>query len=180
MNMIRLLPAALFLALAACGQAAAPNTAEAQTAQTATPGAPTVADQTAILRAVGLTAGRDGKVENECGDRVTPQFVPAEMGGAVGTAILFVMVGGESMASCYGDGPGLWLMKREGATWRSVYDSRGGYLAILPTQHNGVHDIAFAGPGFDHPLYTWNGMTFVAADRGIADAQMENATILPQ
>jgi hypothetical protein len=165
--------------VAACGQPVS-NTADAQPAASGqTTGVATTADQAAILRVMNLTADRNGKVENECGDRVTPQFLPAEMGGAVGTAVLFVMVGGDSMASCYGDGPGLWLMKREGAAWRSVYDSRGGYLAILPTQHNGVHDIAFAGPGFDHPLFSWNGTEFAPANRSVADAQMENATLLP-
>ncbi len=169
---------ALAFIVAACGQPAS-NTADAQPAAQTT-GAATAADQAAILRAMSLTADGNGKVENECGDRVTPQFVPADMGGAVGTAVLFVMVGGGSSLTCYGDGPGLWLMKREGDAWRSVYSSRGGYLAILPTQHNGVHDIAFAGPGFEYPVSTWNGTTFVSAGRSIADAQLENATILPQ
>ena len=47
-------------------------------------------------------------------------------------------------------------------------------MAILPTR-----DIAFAGPGFQHPLFTWNGTEFVNANRSVSDAQTANATTLP-
>ena len=173
----------LLLALAACGQAAAPDDAGAQTAtsgQAATPAAElSAADRAAILRSMNLSADARGMVENECGERVAPQIQQVDLGGAVGQAALLAMGGGPNYASCYGDGPGLTLLMREGATWRAIYNSRGGFLAVMPTQTRGVRDIAFAGPGFEHPLHRWDGAEYIPAGRSVADAAMENATVLP-
>ncbi len=167
---------ACLLGLASCGQSAAPGGTGAQTQAV---GALTDADRAAILLSQNLSADASGQVENDCGERVTPQFLPAEVGGAVGSATLLAMSGGPNYASCYGDGPGLTLLKREGAAWRAIYSSRGGYLAILPSQTNGVRDIAFAGPGFEHPLHVWNGNVYVHSGRSVADAAMADATTLP-
>lgn len=169
--------AACLFGLAACGQGATPSGAGAQTQAAA--GALTDSDRAAILLSQNLSADASGQVENECGERVTPQFLPAELGGAVGAATLLAMSGGPNSASCYGDGPGLTLLKHEGAAWRAIYSSRGGFLAILPSQTNGVRDIAFAGPGFEHPLHIWNGTEYAPAGRSVADAAMGSATILP-
>jgi hypothetical protein len=152
--------------------------AQAEPATAATPGA-SPADRASILRSMKISSDARGQVENECGERVTPRFRPAEMGGAVGTAVLLVIEGGPNTASCYGDGPALLLLKREGAGWREIYSSRGGYLAILKTMHGGVRDIAFAGPGFQHPLWTWSGTKFAPANGTVGDAQTADATILP-
>ncbi|OQW60613.1 MAG: hypothetical protein A4S17_10010 [Proteobacteria bacterium HN_bin10] len=179
MRIIRTLSASLFLAIAACGQAAAPSEAGAQTAAPASTEL-SAADRTAILASQNLRADARGLVENECGDRVEPQILQVDLGGDVGRAALLAMGGGPSMASCYGDGPGLTLLKREGANWRAIYSSRGGFMAIMPTRTRGVADIAFAGPGFDYPLHVWNGTTYVRADRSVGDAQLEGATFLPQ
>jgi hypothetical protein len=166
------------LALQAYGQLAVTGAAQAQSRTAATPGA-SPADRTSILRSMKIVADSRGQVENDCGERVTPRFQSADMGGAVGTAVLFVMEGGPNTASCYGDGPGLILLKREGAGWREIYSSRGGYMAILKTMHGGVRDIAFAGPGFQHPLWTWNGARFAPSKSTVSDAQTSSATILP-
>lgn len=170
-----LLAASLFLA--ACGQAAAPSAADAQT-QSA--GAFTDADRNAILTAIGLRAANaQGQVMNECGELVTPQYLPAELGGDAGTAMLFAIGGGPNMASCYGDGSLLHLMVRDGAGWRDVYSDRGGMLIILPTSTRGVHDIADGGPGFSFPVLQWNGRAYAPANREIGDAQLDGATFLP-
>lgn len=168
-----------FLALAASGQAAAPGNADAQAPPTAAAAELSAADRASILRSQNLTADAGGMVENECGDKVAPQFLPADMGGADGTATLLAMGGGPNSATCYGDGPGLTLMMRDGANWRAIYSSRGGFMAIMPSQTRGVRDIAFAGPGFEHPLHTWNGTAFAPSGRSVADAAMANATFLP-
>ena len=117
MRLFKSILAASVFALVACGQPAATSEAEAQTASTAATEV-SAADRTAILRAAQLTADARGMVENECGEKVTPQLTPVDLGGAVGTAVLLAMSGGPNYASCYGDGPGLTMFKREGATWR--------------------------------------------------------------
>lgn len=175
--MRRLFAASLFLAIAACGQAAAPDAADAQTQNAS---AFTDADRAAILAAIGLSAANaQGQVMNECGELVTPQYLPAELGGDAGTAMLFAIGGGPNMASCYGDGSLLHLMVRDGAGWRDVYSDRGGMLIILPTSTQGVHDIADGGPGFSFPLWQWNGRVYAAANREIADSELNGATFLP-
>lgn len=166
----------LLLAIAACGQPAAPIDAEAQTVAAADLSA---ADHAAILQSQNLRADARGMVENECGERVEPQFRTVDLGGDVGIAALLAMSGGPNSATCYGDGPGLTLLKREGAAWRAIYSSRGGFLAVMSSRTRGVADIAFAGPGFEYPLWTWNGTAYVSANRSIGDTQIANATILP-
>ena len=131
--------AILVLAAVACGQPAATvSEAQAQPTTAAAPAAISAADRTAILRMLNLTANARGQVRNECDDMVTPQFITVELGGAVGTAVLFAIGGGPSMAGCYGDGPGLTLFKREGAAFRPM--DLGKFLADLAWwgQHHGV------------------------------------------
>lgn len=168
--------AALILAaIAACD---APVVAPVVTAESQ---AFTDADQAAILTTLQLSADAQGQVMNECGDRVTPQFLPAELGGHVGTAILFAIGGGPTMAACYGDGPDLHLLMRQAAGWREIYSARGRVLIILKTSTGGVRDIADGGPGFSFPVWTWNGSSYAPADREISDAELEKleATYLP-
>jgi len=139
------------------------------------------ADRTAILGALRLSANAKGQVMNECGERVTPQFLPAELGGRVGTAVLFAMSGGPKLASCYGDGPQLHLLMHEAAGWREIYAARGRMLIILPTSTGGVRDIGDGGPGFSFPVWTWNGTRYAPAGRDISDADLSKlkATYLP-
>jgi hypothetical protein len=162
----------LVVLLAACGE----NAAQAPSAA-----AVTDADRVAILGALGLTANADGRVVNECGELSTPQFLPAELGGSVGTATLFAMSGGPNTASCYGDGPDLHLFRRDGASWREIYSARGRMLIILPTDTGGVRDLGDGGPGFSFPVWVWNGSEYAPANREISDDELPgaNVTYLP-
>ena len=136
-------------------------------------------DRTSVLKALELTPDAKGLVLNECGDRIMPQLLPVDIGKGVGTAVLVVMTGGPSLASCYGDGPGLTLMRQVDGGWKQIYSSRGGFLAIMKDTHNGAQDLVFAGPGLSHPLFTWNGTTYVQAGREMPDERLEGTTILP-
>jgi hypothetical protein len=120
-------------------------------------------------------------VVNECGELSTPQFLPADLGGSVGTATLFAISGGPKTAACYGDGPDLHLMTRSGAGWREIYSARGRMLIILPTSTAGVRDIADGGPGLTFPVWVWNGMRYAGARRTISDAELSkiDAKYLP-
>jgi hypothetical protein len=141
----------------------------------------TDADRAAILVALGLSAEADGRVVNECGDPVVPSFLPAELGGSVGTATLFAIGGGPTMASCYGDGPAIHLFMQDGAAWRQIYSARGRMLIILKSATGGVRDIADGGPGFSFPVWSWDGTRYAPAGREIADAELESqeAAYLP-
>lgn len=170
MHVLLVVSSTIFLAFAACGPQAA---SDASTL--------TDADRGAILSALHLSADPQGQVLNECGELSMPQFLPAELGGPVGTATLFALSGGPTTAGCYGDGPDLHLLMRDGTAWREIYSARGRMLIILPTSTDGVRDIADGGPGFSFPVWTWNGTEYAPAGREISDAELSttNATYLP-
>ncbi len=191
MRSIHMISAALVFALAACSQAEDP---ESQTeATTASQTAPQVApqatpqippqaggvDASALLAALSLAPDAQGQVENECGEKVTPSILAAELGGAVGTAQLVVIGGGPNTAACYGDGPDLHLMRRDGASHREIYSARGRVLVILPSSHDGVRDLADGGPGSSFPVWEWNGSAYADAGRAIADSELGDAVFLP-
>lgn len=168
----------LIVALAACGQAAAPADADAQTAATTASADLTAADRTAILTAMNLSANAQGLVQNECGDMVTPQFFVIDLGAGVGRAAAFMIGGGASIASCYGDGPLTVLYRNTGGSWREIYQQRGGSPAILPAQHNGGNDLAAGGPGFSFPVWQWNGAEYTPANREVPDSALSDARFI--
>lgn len=178
MRKISLALAAPALALAACGQPA-PTSANAQTSTTATRAA-APADNTALLAALHLRADASGQVTNACNEKVTPQVVAVDLGGAVGEAQLVIVPGGPNSASCYGDGPGdMHVLRRTGASVSEIYALQGAFLAVLTTSHNGVRDVASAGPGSSHPVSQWNGSAYVEHGE-IADAAMGAAQLYPE
>jgi hypothetical protein len=180
MRIFKAISVSVFFALAACGQAAAPSDADAQTADAATTasGDLTAADRTAILTALSLRANAQGLVENECGDMVTPQFFPVDLGASVGRAVAFMIGGGESIASCYGDGPLTVIYRNTGGAWREIYQQRGGTPAILSAQHNGGNDLAAGGPGFSFPVWQWNGNEYAFANRDVPDSALSDARFI--
>jgi hypothetical protein len=180
MHLFKAISISLFFALAACGQAAAPSAADAQTsAATAASGEVTEAEKTAILAALQTRANAQGQVENECGEMVTPQFQVADVGAGVGRAVVYAIGGGPNMASCYGDGPLVLLMRNDGGAWGQIYQVRAGSIIILPTQHSGGNDLARGGPGFSFPVSQWNGSVYVNANRDVADSALGDARFLP-
>jgi hypothetical protein len=184
MRIAQIISASAIFALAACGQAAAPSSADAQpSAQTSTAATSsteaTAAERTAILTALHLSADARGLVMNECNDTVTPSYIPADIG--LGRTILFAMGGGPNGGyTCYGDGPDLHLMRADGAAWREVWANRGGYMVILPTTHNGAHDLLYGGPGMSHPWDRWDGSRYAPGGDMAESAMPADAVMLPQ
>jgi hypothetical protein len=174
-----LLAAFAILALVACGQAAAPSEADAQTGPAVATGDVTAAERTAILAALQLRANAQGQVQNECGDLVTPEYRPLDLGSGVGRAVAFIIGGGPSAAACYGDGPLIVVYRNTGGAWREIYQLRGGMMIILSTQHNSANDVANGGPGFSFPVMVWNGATYTHANREVGDSAMGDARFVP-
>jgi hypothetical protein len=178
MRLIKAISISVFFALAACGQAAAPSNADAQTGGAAASAEATDAEKAAIFAALNMRPNAQGQVENECGDMVTPQFIVTDFGSDVGRAISFVIGGGASIASCYGDGPLIVVYRNTGGAWREIYTQRGGMPAILSTQHNGGNDIAAGGPGFSFPVWEWNGNEYTPANREVPDSALSDARFI--
>lgn len=179
MRLIQTITASALFALAACGQAAAPTEAEAQTGASAAAGEVSSADRNAILAVLQLSANAQGRVQNECGDLVTPEFRPLDLGAGVGRAVAFIIGGGPSAAACYGDGPLIVVYRNAGDAWREIYQLRGGVMIILSTQHGGANDIASGGPGFSFPVMEWNGAAYASANREVSDAATADAQFVP-
>jgi hypothetical protein len=180
MRFVHALSATLFFALAACGQAAAPSEADAQTAgATALSSNVTAAERTAIIAALSLRANPQGQVENECGELVTPQFTVADIGSGPGRVVAFTIGGGPNMLTCYGDGALTTFMRQHNGAWGTIWEGRPGGAIILSTQHNNGNDIATGGPGFSFPVSQWNGTTYVNANRTVADSQLSDARFIP-
>jgi hypothetical protein len=177
---------AVVLIVPACGggsdQPSAESTAAADAPAAATQvssGQVAEADRAAILTTLKLSADANGQVLNECGDRITPQLLGVDVGEAVGPAVLVVMTGGPSLASCYGDGPGLTLLRRDATVWKQIYSSRGGSLVVMKESHNGARDLVFGGPGLSHPAFEWTGSSYEPAGREVSDDGLGGATFLP-
>jgi hypothetical protein len=174
-----LLTALAAVVLVACGQAAAPNEADAQTGAAVATGDITTAERTAILAQLQLRANVQGQVPNECGDLVSPEFRPLDLGPSVGRAVAFIIGGGPSAAACYGDGPLIVVYRNTGGAWREIYMLRGGMMIILSTQHRGASDVANGGPGFSFPVMEWNGNTYVSVNREVGDSALGDARFVP-
>lgn len=159
------------------GQASGSVTATAASAANAA--AISAADRAAILKASSLTADAQGRVQNDCGELVTPQFLTPDLGAKVGPAVLLVMTGGPKQPTCYGDGPGLTLLRNAAGKWQEIYSSRGGMLVVMKDMHGGAPDIAHGGPGLSHPVFEWNGTAYQSTKREVRDDSIGDVTILP-
>jgi len=180
MRLVQAISASLFFALAACGQAAAPSEADAQTAGAAAQsGEATAAERTAILAALQMSANAQGQVVNACEERVTPQFTVADIGSGPGRVIAFTIGGGPNMLTCYGDGSLTIFMRNHNGAWSEIWQGRPGGAIVLSTQHNNGNDIATGGPGFSFPVSHWNGTTYVDANRTVSDSQLGDARFIP-
>lgn len=179
MRLVHAVSASLLFALAACGQAAAPSEADAQTAGAAQTGDVTGAERNAIIAALQLRADGQGRVENECGERVTPQFQVADIGPGPGRVVAFTIGGGPNQLTCYGDGALTILMRQNNGAWGAIWQGQPGGAIVLSTQHNNGNDIATGGPGFSFPVSQWNGTTYVDANRTVADSALGDARFIP-
>ena len=155
---------------AAAQAGAAPQTADDIGAPASASAPLTDAQLAVVYKVLGFMPAPGGQVMNDCGEAITPGVYAAELGGEIGRAYLIVMTGGPNTATCYGDGPAFWLVKTEGDSFRLIFQDRY-YFAIMPTEHNGVKDIAVGGPGFEFPVYAWNGTEYVFS-RNIKDTEM--------
>lgn len=155
------LAAILLLSLTACGQsetrAAAATPAAAQPAN---PNSLSATQLVAAAKSIGIPLRSGGQVMNACGTSVTPKAYRAKVGGAAAPAWLYAVSGGSIKDSCYGKAEAaVWLLKESGTSFRILVNGFGR-LALLPTEHDGVKDVAIGGPGLEASVYAWTGKAY--------------------
>jgi hypothetical protein len=167
------LVAILLLAVAGCGQG--DQSADSAGAQ---PGPPvdhlSDAQLAAAYNVIRVKSAAGGKVMNDCGEAVAPGIHHADLGGAVGRAWLVMVGGGPTTAGCYGNaGDAFWLLQSKGDSFRVILEGSGS-ISVLTTEHNGVKDVAIGGPGFQFPVFVWNGNGY-KHQGSISDSKMPPA-----
>jgi hypothetical protein len=138
------------------------------------------ADRRKLLAEAGYEADSSGKVENACGDQVSPKLAPADIGGSVGVAQVLLIPNGAGTADCY-EGPGdLYLMRRSGSGFEIVFADFGRIVVLNTAGPDGVRDIALAESGRDTtPVFRYSRGSYVAAGRDITRSESARAAALP-
>jgi hypothetical protein len=137
------------------------------------------ADRRALVAEAGYEADASGKVENICGELVSPEFAPADIGGPVGVAELLIIPNGPNSADCYGDGPGdMYLMRRSGAGFHIVFADSARMAVLASTGADGVRDIALSRDG-SYPVYRWDGDDYVSAGRNASRREYDASPAVP-
>jgi hypothetical protein len=163
---------ALLLALAGCnaGESNSDGSTPNVAGQPGTGDISAPSERAAIFTTLELASVGSNQVINACDEAITPALYSVQLGGAVGTAVLVVLSGGDNNPSCYGmTGMEITLLKASDVGYKTLLSTQG-QLGVLTTATNGVLDIAIGGPGFEFPVYSWNGATFERAGT-IADTE---------
>lgn len=127
------------------------------------------ADRRTLIAETGYEADDSGQVENVCGDKVSPDFAPADIGGPVGVAALVVIPNGAT-ADCYDEPGDMYLMRRTAAGFHIVFADSAHLAVLASTGTDGVHDIAL-NRGGSYPVYRWDGDDYVSAGRNISRSE---------
>ena len=89
-----------------------------------------------------------------------------------GAEEVFVLMDGLLFGNT-GEGVALFVKNSQQAYEHQV-EVAGGIAVILDTPTNGYPDLVIAGPGFEFPLYKWNGKSYTHT-RNISDDDLQNA-----
>ena len=128
-------------------------------------------ERDAAIAAVGLPPAPEGGVINACDEATMPDVYPAELGGDVGRALLVVVGGGPTTLTCYGmSGMKFFLLARDSTGWKTIFEGQGHFV-VMESEHLGVKDVAVGGPGFEFPVFEWNGSKYVFA-RTVSDGEL--------
>jgi hypothetical protein len=112
----------------------------------------------AAFQTAGIQASGIDKAVDDCGGPVKPALDRVALGGLVGNALKIEI----ASRNCYDRlGKRIWLLKQEGRSFKVIFDERTLGVQILPTKHNNVADIKLSMPGYDQPIWAWDGARYV-------------------
>lgn len=131
----------------------------------------TTAEKNAIFRMLELKVAADKKGFRMDGFDVGAQAYPVDL-NKDGVEEVFVIMDGLLFGNT-GQGVALF-MKNSARGYEQQEEVAGGIAVILGTRSNGYPELVIAGPGFEFPLYRWNGKSYSYA-RNISDDDLQNA-----
>jgi len=87
-----------------------------------------------------------------------------------GVEEVFVFYGNSFTSGNTGSSVMLFMRDVHG-DWHSCLDNQGATVNVLPSGTNGYNDLAIGVPGFQYPVFGWNGSNYVRI-RNITEAQL--------
>lgn len=131
----------------------------------------TPAEKNTLFRKLGLQVSADKKGFRMDGFDVGAKAYPVDL-NKDGTEEVFVIMDGLLFGNT-GQGVALFMKNSTGA-YEHQEEVAGGIAVVLDTQSHGYPELVIAGPGFEFPLYRWNGKSYVYV-RNISDDELQNA-----
>lgn len=131
----------------------------------------TTVEKNAIFRMLELQVAADKKGFRMDGFDVGAQAYPVDL-NKDGEEEVFVIMDGLLFGNT-GQGVALFI-KNSSGVYVKQEEVAGGIAVILETKSNGYPELVIAGPGFEFPLYRWNGKSYTHV-RNISDDELQNA-----
>lgn len=129
------------------------------------------AEKNTLFRKLGLQVAANKKGFQMDGFDVGAKAYPVDL-NKDGAEEVFVIMDGLLFGNT-GQGVALF-MKNSAGMYEQQDEVAGGIAVVLDTQSNGYPELVIAGPGFEFPLYRWNGKSYTYV-RNISDDELQNA-----
>jgi hypothetical protein len=131
----------------------------------------TAAEKNTLFRQLGLQVAADKKGFRMDGFNVGARAYPVDL-NKDGMEEVFVVMDGLLFGNT-GQGVALFIKNSTGV-YVQQEEVAGGIAVILDRQSGGYPELVIAGPGFEFPLYRWNGKTYTYV-RNISDDELQSA-----
>lgn len=129
------------------------------------------AEKNNLFRQLGLQVAPGKKGFRMDGFDVGARAYPTDL-NKDGAEEVFVILEGLLYGNT-GQGVALFV-KNSAGVYVQQEEVAGGIAVILDSKSNGYPELVIAGPGFEFPLYRWNGKSYVYV-RNISDDELQNA-----
>lgn len=118
----------------------------------------TDAEKKLVFQELGLKLMPDGKTLMSEDFEVEARVYPTDL-NADGKEDVFVVMSSAALYGNTGQGYALFL-KNAAGSYTQQNEGGAGIPAVLKTKNMGFPDLLVGGPGFEHPVYRWNGREY--------------------
>ncbi len=113
---------------------------------------PVTAADARTLHAVTSLKQDDEIYKNSCGEKVIPRIMDLRLDGSL-TSVSAVFIG--SSRQCFGKA-GYRVTLIDNRSGRTIGSAVASGISVLQTQHGGVCDLSFSGPGTSSSVWQWD------------------------